>query len=251
MAVFFSRKALLAYGVLSAGILAGGSAALASTTSSVGSPNVKKGEAEIAVRAGYSIDKDNPREDERFRTRAHIKYGFTDTYAVQIVVSQDKRQGDSYEHDGIKFENRFHLIKKADHGFDFGIRANYALKDGDKKPDSVELGFYGLVPLDAYELRLNQIFSHEVGQEAVSGVGGETRFQVTRAIAENHRLGVEGFHDFGNFSESSEYAEQSHMIGPVVKGKFLDGYSYEAGYRAGISDAAPDHNFKVFLSKTF
>lgn len=225
--------------------------ALASTTSSVGSPNVKKGETEIAVRSGYSTSKETPSEDERFRTRAHIKYGFTDVYAVQVVVSQDKRQGDSYEHDGIKFENRFHLIKKENHGFDFGIRANYSLKDGDKKPDSVELGLYGLVPINAYELRLNQIMSHEIGPEGENGIGGETRFQVTRAVAENHRLGIEGFHDFGNFSDSSEFQEQSHTLGPVIKGKFLDGYSYEAGYRAGISDAAPDHNFKIFLAKTF
>ena len=251
MNIALIRQSILALTLASSALMIAHSAALASTTSSVGSPTVKKGETEIAVRTGYSIDDKDASEDERFRSRAHMKYGFTDTYAVQIVVYQDKRQGDSYEHDGIKFENRFHLIKKADHGFDFGIRANYTLKDGDKKADSAELGLYVLVPYDAYEMRVNQLFSHDVGQESESGVGGETRLQVTRAVTDNTRLGIESFHDYGNFRQSSEYSEQSHQIGPVLKGKFLDGYSYEAGYRAGISDGSPDHNFKIFLAKTF
>lgn len=227
------------------------SSALASTTSSVGSPTVTKGEAEVAVRAGYSTADDKSGDDERFRSRVHLKYGFTDLYAVQIVVSQDKRKGDSFEHDGVKFENRFHILKKDQYGFDFGIRANYSLKDGDKKPDSAEIGFYELIPIDAYELRANQIFSHDVGSDAEDGVGAELRFQATRKFDAGYRLGLESFHDFGNLSDNEGYDEQSHTIGPVVKTDLLNLGQIEAGYRAGISEAAPDHSFKVFFSRKF
>lgn len=225
--------------------------AQASTTGSVGSPGVTKGQTALEARVGYSEVDEASSQDERFRSRVQIDHGFTDYYAGRIVVSQDRRKGDNLEHDAVKFENRFYLMDENDYGFDFGVRAAYSHKDGDKKPSSVEFGLYGLVPMDAYELRVNQIFSYEVGEDAESGIGGETRLQLTRSIAQNHRLGLESFHDFGNFSEDSEYNAQSHTVGPVLKGKLGDGFKYETGYRAGISDSAPDHSFKFFIGKTF
>jgi len=105
--------------------------------------------------------------------------------------------------------------------------------------------------MDAYELRVNQIFSNEVGEDSEDGIGGETRLQLTRSIAQNHRLGLESFHDVGNFSDDSEFEEQSHTFGPVLKGKLGENFKYETGYRAGLSDNAPDHSFKFFIGRSF
>lgn len=226
------------------------SAAFASTTGSVGSPKVKKGSTAFEVRAGYSEADESSSQNERVRTRAQIDHGFTDYYAGRIVVSQDKRKGDSYEHDGIKIENRFYLLDAEKYGFDFGVRAGYSHKDGDKTPSNVEFGLYELVPLDAYELRLNQIFSHDVGEDSDDGISGELRAQVTREISADHRLGLEAFHDFGNFSDDDDFEDQALTFGPVLKGN-IQGIKYETGYRAGLTDAAPDHSFKLFLAKSF
>ena len=225
--------------------------AFASTTGSVGSPKVTKGKTEVEVRAGYSEADEDSSQDERFRTRQHIDHGFTDYYAGRIVVSQDKRKGDSYEHDAIKIENRFYILKAEDYGFDFGARANYTHKDGDKKPNSIELGLYELIPLNEYELRLQQSFTHDVGEDSDDGIGAELRFQVTRPIHDNHKLGLESFHALGNLNDNSDYDDQSHTIGPVLKGKIFGDYGYQTGYRVGISDSAPDHSFKFFLNRSF
>lgn len=225
--------------------------AAASTTGSVGSASVTKGQTSIEGRIGYSEADEASSQDERFRSRVQIDHGFTDTYAGRVVFSQDRRKGDNLEHDAIKLENRFYLLNKDDYGFDFGVRAAYSHKDGDKKPSALEFGLYGVVPMDAYELRVNQIFSHEVGEDSEDGIGGETRLQLTRSIAQNHRLGLESFHDFGNFSDDSEFEDQSHTFGPVLKGKLGENYKYETGYRAGLSDSAPDHSFKFFIGKSF
>ena len=225
--------------------------ATASTTGSVGSASVTKGQTAIEGRVGYSEADEASSQDERFRSRVQIDHGFTDYYAGRVVFSQDSRKGDNLEHDAIKIENRFYLLNKDDYGFDFGVRAAYSHKDGDKKPSSLEFGLYGLVPMDAYELRVNQIFSHEIGEDSEDGIGGEARLQLTRSIAENHRLGLESFHDFGNFSDDSEFEEQSHTFGPVLKGKLGESFKYETGYRAGLSDSAPDHSFKFFIGRSF
>ena len=98
---------------------------------------------------------------------------------------------------------------------------------------------------------MNQLFAHDVGEEADDGIGAEFRIQAMRKISDTHSLGLEGFHDFGNLTDLSGYSDQSHQIGPVVKGKLPYNLKYEAGYRAGISDAAPDHNIKFFISRAF
>ena len=225
--------------------------ATASTTGSVGSASVTKGQTAIEGRIGYSEADEASSQDERFRSRVQIDHGFTDYYAGRVVFSQDRRKGENLEHDAIKIENRFYLLDKDDYGFDFGVRAAYSHKDGDKRPSALEFGLYGLVPMDAYELRVNQIFSHEVGEDSEDGIGGEARLQLTRSIAQNHRLGLESFHDFGNFSDDSEFEEQSHTLGPVLKGKLGESFKYETGYRVGISDSAPDQSFKFFIGRSF
>ena len=113
------------------------------------------------------------------------------------------------------------------------------------------MGLYELIPLENYEVRMNQLFSHDVGEDAGDGIGAELRFQVTRAFSDTHKLGIESFNDFGNLTQLSGYSSQEHEIGPVLKGKIGHGYAYETGYRAGISESAADHNFKFFISKSF
>lgn len=221
------------------------------STSSVGSPNVNKGEGEFSLRSSYSLDSKQDSQDRRFRSRAHIRYNFSDLYGLQIVVSQDKRKGDSYEHDGIKIENRFHFIKSKESGFDLGVRASYNYEDGDKKPDSLEFGIFALFKNSENELRLNQIFYHDVGQDSEDGISTQTRVQYTRSLGNSYRAGVESFHDFGNLSDNLKYSEQSHSFGPVLKGKITDTTSFETGYRVGLSNEASDHIFKLFLAYSF
>lgn len=210
------------------------------------------GNTEIGARMGYSAADEDSSEDDRFRSRVHIDHGFNDVYAARIIFSQDDRKDTGFEHDSIKFENRFYLLKSQDIGFDFGVRLNYTQKDNDKKPHSVELGFYELVPLGDYELRFNQILSDDIGKESEDGVEVEIRHQLTRKIYDVHRIGLESFHDFGNLEQLSGFEEQKHTFGPVLKGDMgFGGLKYETGYRTGLSDAAPDHSFKFFISKVF
>lgn len=223
----------------------------AGTVSSVGSPKVTKGQTKVEARVGFADADNDSSQDQRLRLREQIDHGFTDWYAARIVVQQDDRKGDNLEHASIRLSNRFHILKAKDAGFDLGGRIEYTHVDGDKTPSDITLGGYQLIPLDEYEIRMNQLFAHDVGQDAQDGVGMELRFQLTRKISNDLRIGIDSFNDFGNLTELSGYSDQEHEIGPVVKGKLGNGYGYLASYRAGISEAAANHNFSLFLSKTF
>jgi hypothetical protein len=226
----------------------------ASSIGAVGSPKVEAGKTSLELRFGYHEAEESSSQDERFRSRVHLDHGFNDFYALRVIASQDRRKNDNLEQDTLGFENRFYLLKAKEHGFGFGARAGYNHKDGDKKPSVLTFGLYGLVPLDDYELRVNQMFEHAVGEDREPGLSAELRVQATKEIVKKLRLGIESFHDFDNLNELSGYSAQAHTIGPVLKGRMFEGFGnmqYEAGYRAGISDAAPDHTVKFFLSTSF
>ncbi len=226
-------------------------AANASTTGAVGGASIEKSKTAVDFRVGYSDAEKTSSQNERLRLRTHIDYGVTDYYALRLIFATDKRKGDNMEAEGLSIENRFYLLHADEYGFDFGIRLKYTLKDGDKKPDSAGLGFYQQIPLDQWKVRFNETISHEIGEDSEDGISVEIRSQAMYSLENKMSVGIESFNDFGNLNDQSGYNAQSHTIGPVIKGKIFNDIGYETGYRAGISDGAPDHSFKLFLSKSF
>jgi hypothetical protein len=229
--------------------------AQANTSSAVGGPNVDKGKTIIEYRLAGSLDDDSASQDRNVRTRVHIDHAFSDIYAARLVYVINRAKGDNFEADGISWQNRFHLIKKEQYGFDGGIRLNYTLADGDKEPDEISLRFYQQIPLSfpakGAELRFNQIFEHEMGDQSESGLIAEWRNQWTVPLGQGMRFGFDSFHDFDNLRHQSGWSAQKHAIGPVFKAKFADVYSLEAAYRAGLSTAAPDHSVTFIINRSW
>ncbi len=224
----------------------------ASTTGNVGSADVTKGKTKVEARISYSEGNEDSSSHDRIRTRVQVDHGFTHWYAGRIQVEQDKRQGNNYEHANIRFVNRFQLLDADTSGLDFGVRVNYQLNDGDKKPDVVSAGLFQTIPMGPYQFRINQLFAHDIGEDAQDGVSAELRLQATRKISETHRFGFEGYHDLGNLTELSGYSAQEHEFGPVIKGKIFDtGLGYDLAYRRGISKGAQDNNIKFFVHRSF
>lgn len=218
----------------------------------VGSPNVTKGRTKIELRAGFSEAEETSSADERVRSRIQIDHGFTDWYAGRLSYSTDKRKNSNMEAESLTLENRFHLLKKAEHGFDFGTRLNYTFKDGDKKPDNLSFRLYTRVPVRKFDIRFNQIFDRSIGEMQSPGIELQLEGQITHPVGNGHRFGFESINSFGALNSQSGYSAQDHTFGPVLKGEFAaHNIDYEIGYRIGISRAAPDHSFKALIGKSF
>lgn len=226
------------------------SPSFANSGSTVGSPTVDSGKTAIEWRLAGTTD-DTMRQDERVRSRIHVDHAFNDLYAARLVVFTDKRQGNNLEHESVSFQNRLHIIKAKEHGFDAGIRLNYTYADGDKKPDIVSFRLLELIPCGKWEIRFNQIFDREVGEDSSNGLLAEWRSQVTYKVTGDVRLGLDAFHDFGNLEDQAGYSAQEHAVGPVAKVKLGGGYGLEAAFRHGVSRAAPDNSLTVGFSKTW
>jgi hypothetical protein len=235
-----------------------GGAWASSPTSSVGSSTVNAGEATAEFRFGYSQDEAARPEQNRYRARQQLDYGFTDSYAFRVIFLQDKRDHDNWEHNYVTLENRFQLIERETHGWDGGFRFSYTQSDGDKSPNGVEFRLVSQVPFwQVWEWRQNTIFGHEVGPDATDGINFELRNQITRRFEAKGtglgpiRVGLEMFNDFGNLRQLQGYDAQDHQFGPVLAGNLSHGFFYQIGYRYGISESGTAHTTKFYLGRKF
>lgn len=234
------------------------SAHAASPIGNVGTAKADEGAFSAELRTGFTFDDAGSSNDERFRIRQHIDYGFSDWYAVRIVTEQDKQQGADFDFRSITFENRFQIFERDVHGWDGGVRVIYGVGAGGGQSDEIDIRFIANVPIgENWEWRHNTILEHEVGSNADDGLILEQRNQLTRRIGNfipgvaKTRVGVEMFNDFGNLRDDAGFDGQDHQIGPVMKADFPNGVYFQAGYRAGLSDDAPDHLLKFFIGRKF
>lgn len=226
--------------------------AMSNPIKTVGTAVVNKNAHTVEMRSGWSSDADSNSHDGRFQTRQLYDYGMNDFYAIRMTLVQDDGGSDNFEHNSVMLDNRFQIFEKNEHGFDGGFRASYVYRDGDKKPDLVEIRWINQIPLREYEFRHHIIVQHQIGQDSRVGIMPELRWQLTAPISRGHRAGVEMFNEFGNIQDKNSFDEQSHDAGVVFTGPLWnDNVRYQAGYRHGISDHAPDHSVKFFVGYNF
>lgn len=230
----------------------------ASPIGNVGTAKADKGAFSTEFRTGFTFDDSGSSNDERFRLRQHIDYGFSDWYAARIVIEQDKQQSADFDFRSVTFENRFQFFESDTHGWDGGVRVNYGVSAGGGQSDEIDIRFIANVPIgENWEWRHNTVLEYELGGNADDGLNLELRNQLTKVVGNfipgtnKTRVGIEMFNDFGNLRDDAGFSAQDHQIGPVMKAYFPKGVYIQAGYRAGLSDDAPDHLLKFFVGRNF
>lgn len=220
------------------------------TVQAVAHSRVDESITTVTWRNSVSHDAEGSATDERWLTRGMVDYGLTEDLAAGMFVQGDRRYGDNLELDAVMGELRYEVTDMKDHPFYSGARLRYTLRDNDKGPDFAHVRLILGRAFGKWDARANQIIAYELGPQATGGLLFDTRFQATYGYREHHRAGLESFHDFGHASRS-DFNEQTHTLGPVFQGSLTDELLYEAGYRLGVSDAAPRHTVKFFISRRF
>lgn len=217
----------------------------------IGNARVDADQLTVHLRNAYIEDSENARIDGRWRSRIMFDYGFDDDNALGFYIQGDQRPGDNWEMEALILENRYEWHESEKDGFYSGFRVRYTWRDGDKKPDDAHLRLIVGAPYGNWDFRLNQILGWETGPDSTPGLLIDTRWQVTYGYGGGHRAGIEDFSNYGNARTMGGFDTQQHEIGPVFQGPLTDTVNYEAGYRYGYSEAAPDHTVRFFLMQRF
>lgn len=219
----------------------------ANATKTVTSPYVTKGELELKWKGGYTHDDDDQGDDGAWAQKATVEYGVTDRFQVE-AEAEVENPGDSDNTDltALALEGKIELTEQGQYWVDVGLKGAYEfnLADG---ADKVEAKL--LLAKDTGKLhhRANLILEREVGNESDDetdfGVAVSSRYKMSKMF----EPGVELYSDFGSLSDSSDFDDEDHRMGPVAYGK-LGEFKYEAGYLFGLSDSAPDGMLKAVVS---
>lgn len=218
------------------------------TNANVSGPSVGAGVFDIEFRSGMEYDEDSA---DRYQQRLHLDYGLNNSLALRIITKQEQREGGHLEYRATDVEARYQIFEDEDWGFDGGFKFVYSMADGDDGPDQLELTWLYEITRHDFTYRQNTVVGTERGDNAEHTPSLELGWQALANLWEHHSIGLELYNQLGVVDEWAGYNAQGHRIGPVLKGKLVQGVNYQTGVLFGISDDAPDIGIKFFIGTQF
>lgn len=241
------RKLFLCLGLLNASLAA------ASPADYVYVPAVEYGEKEIDFKFGTAKDEDGTREHAASIGFGYgaTQYWFTELYLKRETASSDKVSL-------AEWENKFQLTEPGKYPIDVGLITEIeAPLSNHDEPYEFKIGPLFQTEFGKLQLNGNVLFENHFG--GADGVEHTTeigyQWQVKYRWQQELELGLQGMGEMGNWKRWEDSDEQNHRMGPAVFGKFDIGQHqairYNAAWLVGVSDAAPDHTFRMQVEYEF
>lgn len=230
--------------------LASMGAAFAQNTGAVSGADVKEGDRAVEARSAYSPDHDG--REEGYAHRLHYQYAFDGRWRVRGVLALGRRGGEPLKARGVAVEIMRQVVEsERSGGWDSAVRID-GLIPIEKAPGRARVAWLNQVDLGSgVEARGNIYFSHAIGDNAADGVAIETREEATLAVSPTLRLGAQMFNNFNTTAHFGSFDQQRHQAGPVAKLKLGDHWKIEASALFGVSAAASDADFRLFVGYGF
>ncbi|MEM9481001.1 MAG: hypothetical protein AAGA58_15215 [Verrucomicrobiota bacterium] len=218
----------------------------AQNTSSVFSPEVKKGQSDIEHRSAFDPDND------AFVHRLHFQYAFTDSWRLRLIGLQDGDDSDSFAYRYTRLEAQWQFLESEDFGWDSALRFELQIAEDDSPPSRFRVAWSGKVDVDEHwQLRGNFLTGHEFGEESDDGFLLESRAQVSRKITDKWSLAVDYYGDMNDTENFGNFDDQEHQLGPLLKFKTKGRLKGQFGTLFGISESAADTELRLHLTYSF
>ena len=215
----------------------------ASNVGGVFGPIVNEGDRTFQYRAAYDPD------SEQFVQRLHYQHSLNDDVRLRGVIQARKTDDSDVDYDFFQGEVLWQLDNISD-------QWNHALRFDFRIPDEGRSGLVAttwtnkLVWSEHWSTTALVLGSVDVGSDARSGLFLQTRADIVRKLNGKWSVGAELFSNLGSTSDFGSFEEQSHQVGPLLKGKLGNGWSLFTGVLLGISDASQDENLRFWLTKS-
>lgn len=177
-----------------------------------------------------------------------VHYGVTSFWQTELAAEFEGSDHEDTEVAALAWKNIFQLAPKGTLFIDPGVMVEYA-KSVTGGPDEVIGKLLVAKDLGQFSHLANIGIAREVGDESSNDNEYGFGYGVSYNLNEHLRLGGEWHSDFGDFQ--GDYDDQSHRAGPVAYGEITHGVHYEAGVLVGVSDSAPDAEFKAAFEYEF
>lgn len=211
---------------------------------------IKKGV--LGLESRNRLDDDDRTSKDHLEMHAlKSQYGITDRWAIEMQNTWQDTPQHGYEYLSSEFENKFRFYDPGAYWLDFALKLGYEWKNQNRKADQVKSKFLFAKKLDKWSNIANLNLSKEIGSDAVKDTELSASWQTQYALNPHFNPGFEVYSSLGEIADMPNYSEQEHRIGPMFFGTLAPGLSYQAGYLFGVSQAATDGSFKLFLKYEF
>lgn len=211
----------------------------------VHTPIVEYGEREIDFRYGTAKEQDGTRKQV---ATLGFGYGATEYWFTEIYLKYE-REGDERV-TFAEWENKFQLTETGKYPVDIGFLAEIEAPLHENEPYELKIGPLLQTEFNQLQLNGNLLFERKFGggeDDHVTEIGYE--MQVKYRWQPGFEFGVQGFGEMGEWNHWEDSDEQSHKLGPAIFGKIGLGnkqaIKYNAALLYGLSNAAPDHTFRM------
>ncbi len=236
-------KYLLAGFILALGMSAN-LPAFAQNTGGVFSPVVNDGHRSAQYRATFDPD------SEAFAQRFHYQQSLNDDVMVRGLVQTRKTNDSDVDFDFVQGEI-FWELSDADDAWKTGMRFDARIRS-DGRPGMLGVNWMTQRALsENWQGRFVVLTSADIGDDARDGVFLGTRAQLAWSGHDTVDLGVQLYSSYGAVDDLQGFDEQTHQLGPTVTARLDHGWGVYANILFGLTDATPDQQLRLWLSRRF
>ena len=210
-------------------------------------PAVEYGEREIDFKSGTAKEQDGKRSQV---TSLGFGYGATEYWFTEVYYKHEREGNDRVSI--AEWENKFQLTETGKYPVDVGLIMEIEAPLNKNDPYELKLGPLFQTDFDKLQLNANLLFERLYGREDpgkphITEIGYQ--WQIKYRWQQAFEFGLQGFGEMGEWNHWEDSNEQRHKLGPAIFGKIGLGNKQAIRYNAallyGVSDAAPDHTFRM------
>lgn len=243
--IFFSIwQAALPMGLVSVMAVASAPKASAQNTGGVFPPMVNADHKSAQYRIAYNDD------TQRFNQRVHYQQAINGDFMWRVIGQTRKTSDSDFDFDYVQGE-LFWELSGDDDMHKSGLRFDARLRDDDRS-NILGVNWMNQFNFDnGWSARALLLTSVQIGDNAGDGVGLQTRFQVNKRLDNGPNLGAELYNNYGTTDDGlGRFDDQNHTFGPYVNWPISQGWSVFTGPLFGLSDGAPDTEYRLWITKS-
>ncbi len=221
--------------------------AAAQNTGGVFPPMVNEGHKSFQYRA--AIDPDNNAGETGFAQRLHYQQAIDRNFMWRIIGQSRKTVDSDTDFDFAQAE-LFWDLSQNDQNYRTGLRFDVRVRDN-SRPNQLGINWMNQFHFgDGWSARALLLSSFQIGANAGDGINLQTRWQLAKKIANKHTLGIELYNSLGNTEDFGSLSDQSQTLGPTWVASTNSGWSFFSGILFGLTDASPDSEARVWITKS-
>jgi hypothetical protein len=205
----------------------------------IDSPDITKGEMDATYFGSRTFDRNHDKNDLQ-DSEATLEYSPTGYWHTEIGGFFSKTPDQSFQMDGVEWNNFFQFSEKGARWLDSGIEIALQQSTHDDLASSIGTKLLLEKDVGKFVNIANIGLTQEVGAHASGGPDRAFQWNTQYTLCDEFAPGFEVQSDFGKPNEGLGFNQGQHYIGPGIYGTFMDHFHYEAAYLAGVSSGASD-----------